>query len=343
MTRADGIDVSVLVVSYNTCELTLAALRSAIAETSTATAEFIVVDNASTDGSAPRIAAEFPSVHLIALDRNVGFARANNLAATVARGRYLLLLNPDTVVLDRAIDRLLAFARQRPGAGLWGGRTVFPDGTLNPASCWGRMTLWNLMCRATGLTGLLPHSPIFNGEGYGGWPRDTEREVDIVSGCFLLIERRFWSQLDGFDPLFFMYGEDADLCLRGAAAGARPAITPDAVIVHLGGASEPARAGKMIRLLTAKSSLIRRHQPRIVRPLALLLLAAWPASRVLATSVLAAVTGRADSRTAAQSWREIWSARAIWLAGFDRNAVHAPQARRGTSSVPPAQSPATLT
>lgn len=308
-------EVSILVVSFNTRDLTLDALRSAAAETRAAH-EIIVVDNASADGSVAAIAAHRPAPHLIALGENVGFARANNVAARAARGDYLLLLNPDTVVLDGAIDKLLAFARANPAAGIWGGRTLFPDGSLNPSSCWRRMTIWNLFCRASGLTGVFPGSALFNGEAMAGWRRDTVREVDIVSGCFLLIRRDMWQRLGGFDATFFMYGEEADLCLRARRLGARPTITPEATIVHLGGASETTRAGKMVRLLAAKTTLIDRHSPPAARPLARALLKLWPFSRWLALAVAAGFSRNERARIGAATWREIWNRRDEWQGGF---------------------------
>jgi hypothetical protein len=316
MTRATHIEVSILVVSFNTRALTLAALDSVLAETRGLDVEVIVVDNASHDGSAEAIARHPLGVELIALAENVGFARANNLAARAAKGRYLLLLNPDTVVLDDALGRIVAFAKAEPQARIWGGRTLFADGRLNPASCWGRMTLWNLLCRASGLTALLPRSELCNGEAYGGWPRDSVRRVDIVSGCFLLIERAFWERLGGFDPAFFMYGEEADLCLRAEALGARPMVTPDATIVHLGGASERVRADKMVRLLAAKAALIVRHFPPARRRSGLALLAAWPLTRWIALAAAARVTGSAARSEAATVWRTIWKRRAEWARGY---------------------------
>lgn len=324
MSRELPIDVSILVVSYNTRALTLAALHAAISQTTSIASEIIVVDNASTDGSAAAIAETFPGVHLIASAVNLGFAAGNNLAARSARGRYLVLLNPDTVVLDRAIDRLHAFALSRPEAGIWGGRTVFADGCLNAASCWGRMTPWNLFCRATGLTAIFRDTETFNGEAYGGWPRDTVRDVDIVSGCFLMIERAFWNDLGGFDPEFFMYGEEADLCLRARSRGARPVVTPNATIVHLGGASETARTAKMVKLLAAKASLISRHFHPVTRPLGLGLLAAWPLSRFAALSLRAKLRGRAADRDAAATWGEIWRQRAHWQRGYRSSAALTP-------------------
>ena len=149
--------------------MTLECLRSIVRETRAHAYEIIVVDNRSSDGSADAIASEFPHIQLIRSEENLGFARACNLAATLARGEMLLLLNPDTVVLDQAIDRLLEFAEAEPRAGIWGGRTLFADGSLNPTSCWGKMTLWSLVSMAVGLKVLFPKSEFFNSEGYGQW------------------------------------------------------------------------------------------------------------------------------------------------------------------------------
>lgn len=293
------------------------------------------MDNASEDGSADAIAREFPQVRLVRSERNLGFAAANNLAAAGSsklkaqssneegeaawKGRpteYLLLLNPDTVVLDGAIDKLVAFAEANPEAGIWGGRTVFADGSLNPASCWGRQTLWSVICATTGLRAVLPRSGLFNPEGYGGWARDSAREVDIVSGCFLLIRRDLWERLGGLDPAFFMYGEEADLCLRARALGARPRVTPDAVIVHYGGASERIRADKLVRVLGAKMLLIRRHWRRRPARLGLCCLTVLPLTRAVAYSILGCLPVRTGgrARAAAAEWWAVWSGRDQLLA-----------------------------
>ncbi len=317
MSTNPQIELSILVVSYNTREMTLACLDSIARETRASAYEVIVVDNASKDGSAVAIGNHHVRPRLFALNDNIGFARANNLAAQHASGRYVLLINPDTVVLDRAVDRLREFAEARPEAMIWGGRTVFADRTLNAASCWSRMTLWNLLCRAVGLTGMFPTTELFNGEAYGGWRRDTTREVDIVSGCFLMTPRALWNELGGFDERFFMYGEEADLCLRARALGARPCVTPAATIIHHGGASEATRAGKSIKLLAAKASLIDRHWSPLMRPLGLALLEAWPLTRWFARAAQAAVTGSAAASDTAAMWHEVWSARRAWRKGYD--------------------------
>ena len=322
--------VSIVVVSFETREMTLECLAS-IARETRAPHEVIVIDNASSDGSPEAIAREHPEVRLLAETENHGFARANNIAASHARGEHLLLLNPDTVILEGAIDRLLDFARETPRARVWGGRTVFADGRLNPTSCWRRMSLWNVACRSSGLSRAFPRSGLFNSEGYGGWDRGTRRSVDIVTGCFLLVRRADWEALGGFDPAFWMYGEEADLCLRAARdLGARPMVTPEATIVHHGGAADRVAAERVVRTLRAKAELLERHLPAWQRPLARPLFRAWPLGRGLmlgAASRLgrggAAAPGghrhaEGASGEGASVWREVWARRAEWQGGFGR-------------------------
>ena len=308
--------------------MTIACIRSVLAQAATARCELIVVDNASTDGSAAAIRAEFPDVPLLALAENIGFARANNLAARRARGRRLLLLNPDTVILDHAIDRLEAFAEARPDCGIWGGRTVFADGRLNPASCWRRATLWSIFCLAFGLTRMRP-ARLFNREGYGGWQRDTVRAVDIVTGCFFLIDRALWERCGGFDPQFFMYGEEADLCLRARRFGARPTITPAATIIHHGHASEPDRAEQRVKLLAGRISLMRRHELAVFVRVGRLLYMAMPLLRMVLMGAAARLSGRPRLHRAAQGWRHVWQERARWINGWNEAAIA--DARRATT------------
>lgn len=308
-------NLSVVVVSYNTRAMTLDCLASIAAET-TRSHEVILVDNASGDCSAEAVSAAFPGVRLMAETANHGFARANNLAAAHARGEYLLLLNPDTVVRDGAIDRLVAFAEANPDAGIWGGRTLYGDGRLNPTCCWARMTLWSVVCTTTGLSSAFRGSSLFNPEGYGDWQRDTEREVDIVCGAFLLIRRAFWNELGGFDLRYVMYGEEADLCLRARRLGARPRMTPGAQIVHYVGASEGVRGSKMAMLLKAKILLIRDHFPRWQQGPAIWLFRAWPLTRYGAASLLALLKGGTARGERALGWKDVWTRRAEWWHGY---------------------------
>ncbi len=297
-------DVSIIVVSYGTREMTLECLRSIEKGAGRLRCDAIIVDNGSIDGTPAAIAAEFPQFPLIAQPVNLGFAAACNLAAREAQGEYLLLLNPDTVVQEGAIERLVDFARRRPEAGIWGGRTVFGDGSLNPMSCWRRPTLWNLFCSGLALDTRFPQSPVFNSLAYGGWRRDRERDVDIVSGCFFLIEKALWHRLGGFAGEFFMYGEDADLCLRARRLGFRPAITPEATIMHHGSGTESDRPRKIRQVLAARALLIRRHFPAASRPAALVLLALRP------------MLGRLWAKQSLRAtWAEVWASRRQWMTG----------------------------
>jgi len=305
-------DISIIIVSYNTREMTLECIRSVFCETKDINYELIVLDNASSDDTVDAIKSEFgDKINLIASEKNLGFAAGNNFAATLAKSDLLLLLNPDTVVLDHAIDKLYGFANRYNHAGIWGGKTLFDDRSLNPASCWSRQTIWSLFCQAIGLTSLFRNSSIFNPEGIGGWDREGIRSVNIVSGCFFLIKKELWLTLGGFRKDFFMYGEEADLCLRAKNIGANPMVTSKAVIIHYGGASEKVRADKMIRLLRAKSLLIKYHFPRILQWTGLRLLILWPISRYFAHSVLSLI-GKSSSVEPKRVWGEIVSRKDEW-------------------------------
>ncbi|MBM9593918.1 glycosyltransferase family 2 protein [Roseitranquillus sediminis] len=306
--EAQPAELTVIVVSYNTRELTLAALRTLHATTKATALHVVVWDNASEDGSAEAVAAEFPEAELIASDDNIGFAAANNRVADRAGTEWLLLLNPDTEVHEGAIDNLMAFARAHPEAGIYGGRTVFPDGSLNIASCWRRITPWSAFCMATGLTAAFPRSELFNPEAMPSWKRDSVREVDIVVGCFLLIRRDLWRELGGFDLRYWMYGEEADLCARARARGWRPAITPDAQIMHLVGAASRTQSGKRVLLAQARTQLIRDHWPAALVPLGVGLMWLWGALRMTG--------GRLAGGTRRETWEAVWHARRDWLQGY---------------------------
>jgi len=301
-------ELTVIVVSYNTREMTLACLRTLLDSPGGRGARVLLVDNLSSDGSADAVREAFGErVEVVEPGENLGFAAANNLAAERTETEWLLLLNPDTEVKGDAVGELRRFAEANPGRGIYGGRTVFADGSPNPSSCWMRPTPWSALCQALGLT-RLRRSRFFNPEQPDAWRARPER-VDVVSGCFFLIERDLWERLGGFDEAFFMYGEEADLCLRARALGARPSVTDAAVIVHHGGASEAQRAGKLVRLLGAKRRLASRHWRAawLARPLGGL----WPLTRLAATRALAPASARA--RELAGVWGEVWRRRGEWL------------------------------
>lgn len=303
--------LTVQIVSYNTRELTLRCLEALYAATQEPV-RVVVLDNASADGSADAIAAAFPQVDLIRSAENIGFARANNVIAETVTTEWLLLLNTDTEVHEGAIDALLAFARAHPENGIYGGRTVFPDGRLNPGSCWNRLTPWSAFCHATGLVAAFKHTALFDSEAIGGWKRDSVRTVDIVSGCFFLIPTALWNELGGFDPRFFMYGEEVDLCHRARARGWQPIVTPDAEIMHLGGASRNSPASKRIQNARARASFVDLHWQPAWKPWGRAMLWLWVANRYAASNLLA-LAGKREPKAL---WSQVWAKRHDWLAGW---------------------------
>lgn len=331
------VDVTVVVVSYRTRAITLECLRSFIAERGELVVDLIVVDNDSPDGSAGAIKELFEGIRepgleltLHALRENLGFGAACNLGAEGARGRYVLMLNPDTVTLDRGVQKLVEFADRHPDARMWGGRTLHLDGSLNPASAWAQPTPWSSLACALGLSSLFPSSTFTNPEGYGGWKRDTVKEVEIVSGCFMLVETALWNELGGFHPDFWMYGEDADISLRARAAGARPLIDPRSEIVHIGGASESVRTDQMVRLFSGKAQLYRKFSTGAAAWVELRCLDLWALMR--ATLLTPASWVLSSKRGTAAAWRQIWRRRSEWRDAFSRTERYTKELRRSAAS-----------
>jgi N-acetylglucosaminyl-diphospho-decaprenol L-rhamnosyltransferase len=306
-----SVDVSALIVTYHCREAARACLESLYEHAGGIALEVIVVDNASGDGTAEMVREDFPQARLLALAENVGFARAVNVAAEEARGGHLLLLNPDTEVHEGMLAAFLAFAGGLPEPAICGGRTLRPDGRLDPGSCWGAPTLWSLFCFATALSSAFKGTRLFDPESLGGWKRDSVRDVDIVTGCLLFVPKALWRELGGFDPRFFVYGEDADLALRAAAAGVRRVITPDAVVTHEVGVSSATRPDKLVLLFRGKVTLLRKHWGPVKSRLGVALVAGGVGLR----AVQARLLGRGGG--VASGWPALWRARSEWLPGFE--------------------------
>jgi N-acetylglucosaminyl-diphospho-decaprenol L-rhamnosyltransferase len=259
--RATVVDVSVCIVSWNVKDLLRDCLNSLGQNAGDVRYETIVVDNLSNDGSADMVRSEFPWVTLVEPGQNLGFGRANNLAYRHGTGRWVLLLNPDTVVLDRAIEKLVKFADQHPAAAAVGGRTLKRDGkTLERSCCWGSPGMWPLFCKAFGLHLIFKDSPVFNREAMDYWQRDSVREVGVITGCCLMIRRDVYQRTGGFDDHFFMYAEETDLCWRMARDHGKLLFCPEAQIIHLVGESaKKATSNRLFHINRALLKLFRKH------------------------------------------------------------------------------------
>lgn len=313
-------ELSIIIVSWNTRDMTLEAISSAIEQTTKTSYEMIVLDNASDDDSADAIEEAFPDLDLFMREtENHGFAKANNIAAKHARGKYILLLNPDTITLDGAIDKVVDLAHRTPEAKIWGGAMLYGDKkTPNYTAIHRQMSLWSLFCQATCLRPLFVNIPGISPECYTPSEYQHERNVDYPSGAFFLITRELWEELDGFDLDYVMYGDEADLCQRAVAHGSNPRYTPDAVIVHYLGGSSTVRANRTVMLFKAKTTMVRRFFAPWAKPIALGFFWITPLTRATLYGIAGALTRRASWRETASSWREVFRRRAEWMPGYSK-------------------------
>lgn len=237
---------SILIVNWKVRDLLRECLRSVLEEIGDGgqEIEIIVIDNDSRDGSVEMVHAEFPDVRLIANDRNVGFGAANDQGYQISRGGYVLLLNPDTVVTGGAIGHLLDFMDRHPRVGALGCRLLNTDGSLQRWTGGAFPNLANVACHYLFLDRLLPARlrprPLF-------LDHDAQEDLDVgwVSGACMMLRRKALGA-SIFDPRFFLYGEDLELCCRLRRSGWGVVYTPTVSIVHHQGASMKQQVGEIM-------------------------------------------------------------------------------------------------
>lgn len=231
-------DLSVIVVNYKTKDLTRQTLRSVFrAAVPAGKIELILVDNASNDGTVAEVRRRFPRVKVIEAPENLGFAGGNNLGLKRAKGRYLLLLNSDTLINKDTLVKMVKFMDENPKAGLSTCRVELVNGQIDPASHRGFPTPWASLTYYTGLEKLFPTSRIFSQYHQGWQDLSVPHEIDCPTGAFFFIRRAALNQVGLLDQRFFMYGEDIDYAYRVKQAGWKIMYTPITAIVHLKGAS----------------------------------------------------------------------------------------------------------
>jgi len=227
------IDITIIIVSYNTKELIYSCLSS-IAKTprETLTKEIIVVDNGSTDGTVEEVKKNFPDVTVFENKKNIGFAAGNNQGIQASRGRYVLLLNSDTEVYPETLQKMITFMDDHKKAGASTCKLVLPNGSMDPACHRGFPTPWNAFSYYAKLEKLFPKSRLFGGYHQGYKDLSVPHEVDAISGAFFMVRKVVVKQVGMLDEAYFMYAEDIDLAYRVKEAGWQIWFNPDTKVLH---------------------------------------------------------------------------------------------------------------
>ena len=259
-------DLSVVVLSYNTRDLLEQALRSVMDASAGLAVEIIVADNASSDGSAEMVATKFCQVRLIRSSQNLGFAAGNNLALRQVEGRYVMLLNPDTIVRRDTLRCLVAFLDAHPEAGAAGCKVLNPDGTLQLECRRGFPTPMAAFCKMSGISRLFPRNPRLAAYNLTYLDPEQVNEVDALSGSCMVVRKTTMDQVGFLDEDYFMYGEDLDWCYRIRQAGWKIFYTPDTEIIHFKGESGRAEPMKILfRKKQAMAIFVGKHMQQRYR------------------------------------------------------------------------------
>ena len=238
-----------IVVSWNTRDELRACLESVLSGLRLISGEIVVVDNASADGSAEMVEGSFPQVHLVRNAQNLGFAAGCNIGLDAASGRYVLLLNPDTIVLDDVLAATVRYLDEHPEVGALGCRVRNADGTPQ-STCFRDPSVTNTFLGLTGLA-KLPWPRTLGRERMTHWLRDSERDVDVVTGCYLATRREVINDVGPLDSRYFFCGEESDWCRRMRMNGWAVRFAPIGDIIHLDGVAGAKISERRDLLLTA--------------------------------------------------------------------------------------------
>lgn len=239
------IDLSISIVNTSNWKYLEPCLVSIIETVKKSSYEILVVDNASDDGSAEYVKREFPHVILAVNERRYGFAKNNNLNLRSSHGRYLMLLNDDTIVLENALDNAVAYLDRNPDVGAVGCKMVNPDGTIQYTSARQFYTVLDALWIETGLSDRFKQSRVFSAHTLGHWNHNTLREIDFPLEAGMIVRSQVVAQVGLLDERFFMFGEGLDWCKRIKRAGWKIMFLPDCPIVHFGGATNRKSSIKM--------------------------------------------------------------------------------------------------
>lgn len=252
--------LSVIIVNYNVKYFLEQCLFSVLKACRGITAEIIVVDNNSTDGSRELLEEKFPSVYFIWNAANTGFAKANNQALKNAQGQYILFLNPDTIVPEDCFEKCMAFLQSQSYAGALGIKMIDGSGKFLKESKRAFPSPLTSLYKLSGLAKLFPHSKSFARYHLGHLPANETHEVDVLAGAFMLIPHTVLKEVGSFDETFFMYGEDVDLSYRIQKAGYKNYYFAESTIIHFKGESTRKGSLNYVRLFySAMSLFVKKH------------------------------------------------------------------------------------
>lgn len=228
--------ISFIIVNWNTKDILSKCLKSIYDNKPSYSMEIILVDNASTDGSADLVRATFPEVIIIQNDSNLGFAKANNIGIRKSKGRYVCLINSDVLILENCMNLMIEFIDKNPTVGILSPKLLQPDFSLN-SNCRKFPTLWNNLTAALGLHILFSKSSFFSTVEMSYFNHDEIRDIEVIAGSFWLVRRKAIDQVGLLDEDFFIYAEDMDWCRRFWSAGWRVVFFPQANAIHYHGSS----------------------------------------------------------------------------------------------------------
>ena len=253
-------DLSIIIVNYNVKFFLEHCLYSVKAAISRIDAEVIVADNHSSDGSREWLEPRFPEVRFIWNDINEGFSKANNRAVAMAKGKYILFLNPDTIVADDCFEKCIEFFAAHADAGAIGVRMIDGSGRFLKESKRAFPSPGTSLFKLFGMARLFPHSALFARYYLGNLPEKEDHEVDVLAGAFMIVRKDVLDRLGGFDEIFFMYGEDVDLSYRIQKAGYKNYYFAGTTIIHFKGESTRKGSLNQVRqFYTAMSLFVKKH------------------------------------------------------------------------------------
>jgi GT2 family glycosyltransferase len=229
------VDISICIVSLNCWGVLKNCLDSLRASYPAIDREIILVDNASSDGTPEKIRANFPEVQLVQNKYNVGFTKATNQAIALSSGRYILWLNPDTILRPDTLHKMYRFMEANPKVGIVGPKVLNPDGTFQPQCRRGMPTPLASLYYFLKLHRLWPQSPVIGQYLLTYLPVENTNQVDAVSGCCLMARREVWRDIGALDENIFGFGEDIDWCVRAKQVGWEVWYYPESVLIHIKG------------------------------------------------------------------------------------------------------------